>query len=455
MGFFDLFFTTDNKLKLQEPVQKKAYNPAAMYPIFGNTGINWLNDNSQAYITNGYAGNPVIYSIIKQITDKMSAVPFYLYEIQDTKKLKRYKSFTLNKNLMSAEALIAKDQSLKEVDSHKIIDLLDQPNEYQQWSEFVKNVIGYKLITGNSYIYGSKPEIGVNKDKIIGLSVLPAQLMNIVATGNIVEYYNLSGNNQRLEKDSILHLKYWNPDFNNSLHLYGQSPLKAAQKVMQLSNTAYETQASIIQNKGAYGMLFDKSQSLDDVQMQQLKDRFMNATANELMMVSADLQFTQFGQTAEDMQIMESMGMNLRDLCNIYSFPSLLLGDDTQKTYSNYEQAEKSLIYNVVVPELTTLRDSLNKWLCPAYSKADGKQYFIDFDITVLPQLAADMDKVVAQLEKMWWVTGNEKRLATNYGEDTKNPLMNEYFIPQNLVPLSDTSISLNTDPNQDLSDYN
>lgn len=453
MGFLDLFFT--NTKNTPQPVpNKKAYNPAAMYPLIGNTGINWLNDNSQAYITNGYAGNPVIYSIIKQITDKMSAVPFYLYEIQDSKKLKRYKSFTLNKNLMSAEALIAKDQSLKEVDSHKIIDLLDQPNEYQQWSEFVKNVIGYKLITGNSYIYGAKaPEFSPNKGKIIGMTSLPAQLMNIVAQGNVVEYYNLAGNNMRMEKEEILHLKYWNPDFSNSLHLYGQSPLKAAQKVMQLSNTAYETQASIIQNKGAYGMLFDKSQSLDDTQMQQLKDRFMNASANELMMVSADLAFTQFGQTAEDMQIMESMGMNLRDLCNIYSFPSLLLGDDSQKTYSNYEQAEKSLIYNVVVPELTTLRDSLNKWLCPAYSKADGKQYFIDFDITVLPQLAADMDKVVAQLSAMWWTTPNEKRMATNYGEDTKNPLMYEYFIPQNLVPISETSIQIN-DPNQDLSDY-
>lgn len=451
MRFLDLFFTTTNKQP--EPVQKKALNPSAMYPIIGSTGINWLNDNSQQYITNGYAGNPVIYSIIKQITDKMSAVPFYLYEIQDTKKLKRYKSFTLNKNLMSAEALIAKDQSLKEVDSHKIIDLLDQPNEYQQWSEFVKNAIGYKLITGNSYIYGAKaPEFSPNKGKIVGLTVLPAQLMNIVATGNVVEYYNLSGNNQRMEKDEVLHLKYWNPDFNNSLHLYGQSPLKAAHKVMQLSNTAYDTQGSIISNKGAYGMLFDKSQSLDDEQMQNLKDRFMNASANELMMVSADLQYTQFGQTAEDMQILESMNMNKEDLCNIYSFPSLLLGGQ-DKTFQNYAIAEKSLIYNVIVPELTTLRDSLNKWLCPAYSKADGKQYFIDFDITVLPQLAADMDKVVAQLSAMWWTTPNEKRLATNYGEDTKNPLMNEYFIPQNLVPISETSIQIN-DPNQDLSDY-
>lgn len=455
MGFLDYFFYNNKNTTPSQPVQQKAQTPVATYPIIGNTGINWLNDNSQGYITNGYAGNPVIYSIIKQITDKMSAVPFYLYSIEDDKKLKRYKSLNQSKNLMSADALITKDQALKEVDSHKIIDLLDQPNEYQSWSEFVKNAIGYKLITGNSYIYGSKPEFGQNSDKIVGLSVLPSQLMNIVANGNIIDYYHLSGSNQRLDKDAIMHLKYWNPEYNNSLHLYGQSPLKAALKVMQLNNTAYDTQSSILQNKGAYGMLSDKSGALDPEQMQQLKDKFQNAGANEMMMVSADLQWTQFGQPADDLQILQSMSMNLRDLCNIYSFPSLLLGDDSQKTYSNYEQAEKSLIYNVVVPELTTLRDSLNSWICPAYSKADGKRYFIDFDITVLPQLAKDLDKVVAQLEKMWWTTPNEKRMATSYGEDTKNPLMNEYFIPQNLIPISETSIDLNTDPNQNISDYN
>jgi hypothetical protein len=63
------------------------------------------------------------------------------------------------------------------------------------------------------------------------------------------------------------------------------------------------------------------------------------------------------------------------------------------------------------------------------------------------------MSEVISQLSQMWWVTGNEKRLATNYGEDTSNPLMNEYFIPQNLVALSEQSITIDTGKH-DLSDY-
>lgn len=446
MGFFSNLFNASK--------QKAQSNTPLSFPIIGNGGINWLADNSQQYITNAYAGNPVIYSIVKQISEKMSAVPFYFYEVKDNKQLKRYKTLNLSNNLISYDGLVTKSQSLKEVTSHKIIDLLDQPNENQSWSDFMKNAIGYKLITGNSYIYAAMPEIGVNKGKVISMTVLPSQLMNIISKNpSEVDYYNIAGGNTRINKENILHLKYWNPDYSSGLQHYGQSPLKAALKVIQLHNTAYDAQGSILANKGAYGLLSDKSGGLDEDQLKQLKDRFQNASANEILIASADLQWTQLGIPTTDLMILESMGMNLRDLCNIYSFPSLLLGDDTQKTYSNYEQAEKSLIYNVVVPELTALRDSLNKWILPAYSKADNKRYFIDFDITVLPQLAGDMSEIIKQLSAMWWVTGNEKRIASKYGADNTNPLMNTYMVPQGLVPIDETSISIDTN-NQSLSDY-
>lgn len=447
MGLLDFFFERKQTQPIPQP-QTKAASPL-IYPIIGNGGVNWLNDNSQTYITNGYQSNPIVYSIIKLITDKLSAVPFYLYEVKNGQKLKSYKSLILNGNLVSTKALITKEQSLKEVENHPILTLLDQPNPDQSFSDFLKNAVGYKLITGNSYIYGQRPEFGANKGKITGLSVLPSQLMNVVGN-QTVDYYNVSGSNTRIEKENILHLKYWNPDYNAGLQLYGQSPLRAGLKVLDLNNTSYKSQTEIIANKGAYGMLSDLSGSATPEQLQQLKDKFQNASANEIMILASDLKWTQFGLPNQDLQILEQMDLNLRDLCNLFGVPSILLGGD-DKTFANYETAEKSFIHNTIVPELTALKDSLNKWLLPAYEKADNKKYYIDFDITVLPQLAKDMSEVISQLKEMWWVTGNEKRLATNYGEDTSNPLMNEYFIPQNLVPLNEQSITLNTD----IGDYN
>ncbi|RYY00789.1 phage portal protein [bacterium] len=450
MGFLDYFFY--NSKPQPQQTDTKAQNAPLIYPVIGNGGVNWLNDNSQSYITNGYAGNPNVYSIIKLIIDKASTVPFNLYEVKNQSKLKSYKALSLNNNLISTKALTTKEQSLKEVENHPILDILDCPNPDQSFSDFLKNLLGYKLITGNAYIYGLSPEIGINSGKITGLSVLPSQLVSIIGTNQNIDYYHINGSNLKLSEDQVLHIKYWNPDWQNGLQLYGQSPLKAARKTIDLSNKLYDTQSSIVANKGAFGMLYDESQVLDPEQMQQLKDKFQNASPNEIMMVSAKLGWTQFGIPAEDLQLIEQQHLTLRDLCNIYQVPSILLGDDTQKTYSNYEQAEKSLIYNVIVPELTAIRDALNKWLLKQYN-VSGKQYFIDFDITVLPQLAKDLTEVVAQLSQMWWITPNEKRLATNYGEDTNEPLMNRYFIPQNLVPIDEQSLNIGN--NSNLDDYN
>lgn len=452
MGFFQYFnpFT-----KASEPVTtQKAQSTPITYPLIGTGGMNWFTDNSTQYITNGYTSNPVIYSIVKQISDKIAAVPFYLYTIEKDKQkdFKRYKSFSTSNNLMSVEAFRCKSSSMKEVDSHAIMNILEQPNPTQGWSDFVKEVVGYKLVTGNSYIYGAKPEFGVNKDKIVSLTALPAQLINIISTNNTIDYYNLAGSNQKLEKENILHLKYWNPDYSSSQNVYGMSPLRAGLKVMALNNEAYKAQGSVMANRGAYGMLSANGTESPE-QMEQLKDKFKNAEVNEILITSSDLKWTQFGAPSDELQILESMDINLRDLCNIYSFPSLLLGNTNDKTYSNYSEASKQMVFNTCVPLLTELRDNLNKWLVPAYSKADGKQYYIDFDITVLPELAQNINELIQQLEKQYWLTPNEKRAAVKYGT-LSDPSMDKIYIPSTLVPIEDQSINLNTDPNQNLSDY-
>ena len=161
MGFFNNFFNYQPHI-VPAPIETKASTAPIVYPLIGNGGVQWYNDNPTQYITNGYTSNPIIYSIVKQISDKIAAVPFYLYTVEKDKQkdFKRYKSFSTSNNLMSVEAFKCKSSSMKEVDSHVIMNILEQPNPLQGWSDFVKEVVGYKLVTGNAYLYGAKPEFG-------------------------------------------------------------------------------------------------------------------------------------------------------------------------------------------------------------------------------------------------------------------------------------------------------
>ena len=51
------------------------------------------------------------------------------------------------------------------------------------------------------------------------------------------------------------------------------------------------------------------------------------------------------------------------------------------------------------------------------------------------------MDKVVQQMSNAWWVTPNEKRQAMNYGIDEENEVLNDYFIPSNLIPANSNDV--------------
>ena len=86
---------------------------------------------------------------------------------------------------------------------------------------------------------------------------------------------------------------------------------------------------------------------------------------------------------------------------------------------------------------MVKIREELNRWLTPMF----GEKLYIDFDFTVIPELQEEMDKVVSQMSNSWWLTPNEKRAATGYGIDEENQELDKYYIPANLIPVTDSNL--------------
>ena len=47
-------------------------------------------------------------------------------------------------------------------------------------------------------------------------------------------------------------------------------------------------------------------------------------------------------------------------------------------------------------------------------------------------------------MSSAWWLTPNEKRIATGYGVDEENGMMNTYYVPSNLLPIESSEIEVN-----------
>ena len=254
-----------------------------------------------------------------------------------------------------------------------------------------------------------------------------------------VQKYKIEYNGTyEIPAEAICHIKDFNPYYDGTgSHLYGQSPLRAGLRMLTTNNEAVQTGVKYLQNQTARGLLMAEEGDINEVQAQQLKDKFRQQfqganNAGDVIITPKKLSWVNFGLNAADVSLIEQYNASIKDLCNIYNVPVQLLNNTDSSTYNNMKEAKKALYQNAVIPELIKVRDELNRWLAPQY----GPNICIEFDFSMIPEMSEDTDKVVDQLSKAWWITPNEKREMMSFGIDEENEQLNDYFVPANLIPM-------------------
>lgn len=444
-SFFDRFRNLLTK-NAQQTAQE--YNKA-IYNWLGES-IVWNPENDTTYINEGYRKNATVYSLVNIIAKAASSIPFQVYEKVNDNDYKRYKSMTNGSFDTSVlhKADFLKKKALVELEDTDLHKLLDRPNPAQSYASWITEIIAFGKLTGNRYIYGIAPETGNGAGKYKELYVLPSQIVEIISGGIMqpVKEYAIEYNGQyKMPADCICHIKDFNPYYDGSgSHLYGQSPLRAGLRSMTTNNEAVQTGVKYLQNQTARGVLMSDEGDLNEVQAQQLKDKFRKNfqgadNAGDIIITPKKLSWVNFGLNASDVSLIEQYNASIKDLCNIYNVPVSLLNNTESSTYNNVKEAKKALYQNCVIPELNKIADELNRWLAPKY----GEKLCIEFDYSAIPELQEETEKVVDQMAKAWWLTPNEKRAAMSFGADEENEILNEYYIPANLIPASGSDIEI------------
>ena len=446
-SFFDRFNFSKKNQNTNEQYNRAIYN------WLGNSVL-WNNENDDSYITQGYQKNATIYSLINLITKAATTIPFQVYEKTNENDYKRYKALT--SGMMDAasiqKASLLQKNALVELQDTELHKILERPNPAQSYNAWLTELIAFGKLTGNRYIYGIGPDTGANVGKFTELYVMPSQVMEIISNGIMepVSKYKLEYNGTKyIDASEICHIKDFNPYYDGTgSHMYGQSPLRAGLRSLTTNNEAVQTGVKYLQNQTARGLLTSEMGDINEVQAQQLKDKFKRQhqgsdNAGDIIITPNKMSWVNFGLNATDVSLIAQYNASIKDLCNIYNVPVQLLNNTDSSSYNNMKEAKKALYQNAVIPELVKIKDELNRWLAPKY----GDKLCIEFDFSVIPEMQEETDKVVDQLSKAWWITPNEKRSAMNYGKDEENTQLDDYFIPANLIPTNPSDIDLPIEP--------
>ena len=397
-------------------------------------------DSDEAYITEGYQKNAAVYSIINMISRNATMIPFKVYRIEDVSKKKDYTALTSGSSTPAAlfKASVIKSQAFTEVTDSGILEVLQNPNPSESWAGFIQNYIGFGKLTGNRYIYGIRDSRG----RVREMHILPSQHVEIISGGDLepIAGYKVDFTNEEsidFTRDEVLHVKDFNPHFDFSgSNLYGQSPLKAGWRTLQINNQIQDTTKEQLTSQQARGVLTPQDSEGIDVptakQLQaKIKKRLSDASGG-IAVSTIPLNWQAFGLSAADMELINQGAVSMQSLCNLYGVPVVLMNDTTNSTSNNIKGAKSFLFQNAVNPEMIRLRDELNRWFVPMW----GEDLYLDFDFTVIPELQEEISEMVNQLDKAWYMTPNEKRKTLFLPEDIENEMMDGYYIPVNLMPL-------------------
>jgi HK97 family phage portal protein len=458
MGIIDRFVEGYMKRKGLNPF------PVTQPKIQGINSSILQQYGADSYVSEGYLSNSDVYAIVSFLARKAGSIPWYVYKMKPGAKaqtaLQQYKQLTKGLQHKGAyeQALIKRKSAYEEnmVTNSPLAKLLEQPNPQQAQDQFFENLYGYRILSGEGNIYGN--DGGIEGAKFVELNVLPTQFLDIYPDPKdlygLLGYKLMVGAGIDLPKEQVCQWKSWNPDFNADTrsHMRGLSPLRPGWKLLRMSNNAADASAAMTSNGGAKGAIVPRpvNNSVPSLTPEQasLVQRMVNDRVNNkdqkgaIGVFQTPWDYLNFGLSSVDMELVKTMQMTLHQWCRLFGLPVVLFDTDSS-SYNNYSNAMRDLITNTIMPLNCQLRDELNKWLVPRF----GEDVYIDFDISALPEMQQDMERMVNQLRMADWLTFDEKRVAMNYEE--RGGAYAFSYVNQGLLPLEQVTMDLTVSNDQ------
>ena len=395
--------------------EKKGLSLANSYLLLNQTSFSFT-DNQSEFIKYYFNSSPV-FTGIKLIQDNAATIAPV---IKDTKK----NEFVYD---------------------HPLLDLLNKPNPFMDGTLFMKSLIGFFILTGNSYL-----EV-IGSTKPVELNLLKPQ--DITIQGNqkdgYPQKYTYNPNNSitysRDPKNNFVapngnqmgHLRNFNPRYCND-NLFGVSDLNAAEiEISQYilasihNNSLLENQArpsGILTYKGQNEIPQDTIDNIKDT----LRTNLSGATnAGSATFLSGDFDWKQMSESIKDMDFATLKQQTATAIYNALKIPLPMVSPDNM-TLANMETAKINFYDNTILPLMKTIYNFLGQLLLPRYP--NGENLELTFDEAAIEALEPRQVNNTLKLSQSGVLTTNEIRSQLGY-EDLEGG--DTLYQPTTLAPIA------------------
>jgi HK97 family phage portal protein len=344
-----------------------------------------------------------------------------------------------------------KGSKLARVESHDLLDLLENPNPAQSGMEFMLEMAAYHRLAGNAYVLGNGLTGQFTSKQPTELQLLsPGKIKVIPGKGFFPEAYEYRPDpsttitypvDQVSGRSAVLQLKSFNP----LSPWTGLSPLSAAALSVDTHTGGQRWNKGLIENgarpSGALVVQTgdNKPATLTDEQYLRVKEMIDQQfsgpdNSGRPLLLEGGLDWKEMSLNPKDMDFLEGKHSAARDIALAFGVPPQLIGIPGDSTFANYEMAKLSFWTDTVIPLLCWYLSGFNRWLTPLY----GKGLYLWYDEEMIPALEPLRKAKAERLERMNYISANEKRRAMGYDDFTqaKNPA-DDLYIESGKIPLA------------------
>ncbi len=357
---------------------------------YRSAGYSGINDYYELSDT-GYKKNVIVFRCVQLISRALASVEWQTEQLLDKP----------NSNDIA----------------NKMLDLIKKPNSQMYKTSFMEQAISHLLLSGNCYILAVKNE----SDVPTSLHLLRPDRINIIPgqrnlpLGYEYRHYNKKHVFEVDQTDGhsdILHIKLFNPldDW------YGMSPVEVAMSSINQHNAIAQQNSSFLKNGGRpSGALMYKS-SLDNQKREELKSNLRNLyeggrNAGKILLLEGNFEWKEMGLSPKDLDFISGKELSSKEIALAFGVPSILIGQMSSATFSNYKEARYTFWEETLIPLLNIISGEFSNWFKMLF-KTDIS---ITYDLDSIPALSKRRETEWRKINNAEFLTINEKREALGY----------------------------------------
>lgn len=262
--------------------------------------------------------------------------------------------------------------------------LLQSPNPYMTFREFVMNSVISRLLFGNQYIYAYTGENdGRLWETCKSFYVLPPTAVGLrdlhrSVFGSLEEVtyrYSDGGSVRVIPQELIFHAKDL-PAFapNREGQLVGRSRLDAQKYPLSNIIAVYEARNAVYVKRGALGLIVNQKRDADGTtsmtpsEKEKILEDFQNTYGvvgdkAPIAISQVPVSYIPIGMSIAAMQPFEECLLDAAAIAGAYGVDSNLIPRKDNPTFSNLNTAELNVYNSVVMPEVKSWLDGFNKFI--------------------------------------------------------------------------------------------